>query len=169
MSKTNKIKIDNKTAYCGYLYADGHAVIVHQQEHPKAGSIQWVEIFERVPCKCRFTGRIVFHNMKRDLKFKMAMQASEVRCSAECTENGSDNTRKMGLRVGSFTIEMPNGEELYWVRLPDVISDGLTYQPGDQYAETFDPEWGKEKFSWGSSKITMVHRVTADGPASVAA
>src|SRR5215831_4050565 len=104
-----------KTAYCAYLHSDGHAVIIHQERHPKAGSIQWAEIIEKIDAKCRFTGRIVFHNPYRDHRFRLCLNgASEIRASLPCHENGSDRTREMGLTICSFTIEFKDGSELYW-------------------------------------------------------
>jgi hypothetical protein len=160
-----KIKI-NKSAHCGYLYADGHCVIIHQERHPKGGDIQWAEIFERVDVSCSFKGRIVFHYPNRDLRLKLACNAHTIRSSAPSVDNGSDNTRKQGLEVCSFTIEFKDGTELYWVRLPNLLSDGLTYQPDN--TETFDPEWNVSKFHWGHVRINKVWRVENAAPVTIA-
>lgn len=149
----------SKTAHCGYIYSDGHVVILHKQRHPKAGEVAWVEIIERIDALCRFDGRIVFHDAGRDVRFQMAVNAVELRASLPSVENGSDNTRKRGLRLCSFTIGFKDGTELYWNRMPDLISDGLTHQP--EHAEVFDPNWGQSEYFWGDTRINKIHRMPA--------
>lgn len=156
-----------KTAYVAYLYADGHAVIVHREKHDKAGDVEWAEIIQKVDIHCAFEGRIVFHEPKRDQRFALALSAYEVAASEPSTENGSENTRKHGMRIGSFTIRWKDSSELYWVRNPDMISDGLTYQP--EVKEAFDPEWNESWSRWGSSRIAVIHRLPKPETAQVAA
>ncbi len=159
-----KIKIA-KTAYVAYLYEDRHAVILHREHHAKAGDVEWAEIFEQLDTACQFDGRIVFHDAKRDLRFKLACEAYEVCASEPSIENGSENTKRKSLEFCSFTIRNKDGSELYWLRLPGLISDGLTYQPDCK--EAFNPEWGNSVYFWGNSRIDKVWRKTAlDLPAA---
>lgn len=160
-----KIKIA-KTAYVAYLYEDRHAVILHRERHENAGSVEWAEIYERLDCATMFDGRIVFHDVNRDLRFKLACGAYEVCASEPSMENGSDNTKKRNIRVCSFTIRFKDGTELYWTRTPDEISDGLTYQPDCK--EAFNPAWGETEFTWGHTHIAKVHRNAPNAVALVA-
>ena len=162
-----RIKIA-KTAHCAYLYEDRHAVIVHKERHARAGDVEWVEIFERLDMTCQFDGRIVFHNVNRDLRFHLACNAYEVCASEPSIQNGSDNTKRQSIECCSFTIRFKDGTELYWNRIPELVSDGLTYQP--DHKEPFNPEWGESTWFWGHTKIAKVHRNAPNAvPVSVVA
>jgi hypothetical protein len=116
-SRTIKIKIA-KTAYVGYLYADGHAVVLHREHHSKAGEVEWAEIWEKLDTECAFEGRIVFHDVTRDLRFKLACEAHRIYANAPSLTHGSENTKRKGISVAAFTIEFKDGTELDWVRTP---------------------------------------------------
>ena len=157
-----------KTAHCGYIYEDGHAVVVHQENHSKAGHVEWVEVYEKIPGHCSFKGRIVFHHMHYDRLFRMAMEAQNIRCSTASTENGSENTKKLGLRIGNLSLEFKDGGNLYWTLLPDILSNGITYQP--EFTESFNPEWKSGYACWGDKRITKVHCLKREAePLAVAA
>lgn len=168
--KRSTIKLA-KTAYVGYIYADGHAVIIHKEHHAKAGDIEWVEIFEKIDTFCNFSGRIVFHHPNYDARLHLALNAYAIRCAEPSTESGSENTKRQGIRIGYFEIESRTKDSrhtLSWVRTPDLISDGLTYQPEDTevFADIAD------KYTWGMNRIDVIHRIEreqAPASASVAA
>ena len=157
----SKIKL-SKTAYCGYIYEDRHAVIVHKEKHPRAGEVEWIEVFERIDALCSFRGRIVFHNPKYDPRLELALNAYRIRCTEPSMESGSENTKRAGIRVGYFEIEAKDGRGLSWIRTPDIISDGLTYQP--EMHETFSDLEEKGFGFWGDKRIDVVHRVKSEVP-----
>lgn len=155
-----------KTAHCGYIYADGHAVILHESKHPQAGTVQWVEIFEKLDTHCNFEGRIVFHHPHYDRKLRLALEAYALRVSKPSLENGSENTRHLGLRIGTFTVEFKDGAHLWWNLMPDVLSDGLTYQP--DHFEAFNPEWVAGCSHWWDKRIHTIHRRVTEPLAAAA-
>lgn len=154
MNRTH-IKFNSKTAYCGYIYADGHAVLLHQESHPKAGEVQWAEIWEKLPVRCDFVGRIVFHNPRHDMRLALAVNAERIRATEPSIDHGSENTKRHNLRVASFEIDVKDGSYLHWTMLPDLISSGITYQP--ECVETFASLDGK--YHWGSTRIDVTHRL----------
>ena len=160
-----KIKVA-KTAYCGYIYADGHVVILHRERHPKAGEVEWVEIFEKIDTHCAFEGRIVFHNLGYERKFRLACEAYTLRATVPSVSNGSDNTKKLGIAVGNFAIEFKDGADLLWSTMPGVLSDGITYQP--DVNEAFNPEWDNWTI-WGRSRVGKIHRLSKAEVANPAA
>lgn len=145
-----------KTAHCGYLYEDGHAVVIHKERHAKAGEIEWVEVWEKFDFQCGFKGRIVFHDVVTDLRFKMACEAYLVSASTPSLNNGSDNTKKHGIECGYFRIANKDGTELHWNRTPGILSDGLTYQPDN--TDTFAQIVDNGLVLWCGKRIAKVHR-----------
>ena len=152
-----KLKI-LKTAAAGYIYSDGHAVIVHREHHPRVGEVEWVEVFEKIPAAVRFTGRIVFSHPDKDRRFRLAWDAREICASTPSTNHGSENTKKLGLNVGSFSLNFADGTDLYWITMPDVIHNGLTYQPDNR--DTFDATWEAGCSRWCGHRINIIHRAT---------
>lgn len=146
-----------KTAYVGYIYADGHAVVLHKERHEKAGEVEWAEIWEKIDTHCAFDGRIVFHHPHYDRRLRMALEAYSLRHSVPSVDKGSENTKKHDLRVGTFTIEFKDGADLHWTIMPDIIADGITYQP--DCTEVFNPEWDNGYSRWGDCRIAKVHRL----------
>lgn len=167
MKPTKHIKLA-KTVRCVYLYADKHAVLVHE-ERVKGVSFQHVEIIERLDVSCAFQGRIVFHYPYYDSKAELALNAYQVCMSEASTEQGSENTKKAGIRIGSFTIYAKHdkgAKSLHWTRVPDLISDGLTYQP--ENTDIFNAEM-HEGGQWGTHTISKIHRVERKTEEAVAA
>ena len=160
MSKSNCLKIGKlpKTAHCAYIYEDGHAVVIHQQRHDKAGDVEWAVVYEKLDIHCQFTGRIVFHHLRYDRLFQEAANAYSLRASTPSVESGSENTKRMGIRVGNLTVESKDGKSLYWTLMPDLISNGITYQP--ECKESFSDLEGK--YFFGSTRIAEMHRLPAE-------
>lgn len=155
-----KIKLA-KTASHAYLFADGHAVVIHKEDHAKAGEVEWAEIFEKLDIHCAFSGRIVFHHLKYDGRFALVCNAYCVRCSEPSVEHGSENTKRHNIRCHHFEIEYKDGRQnLSWTLMPDLISDGLTYQPNENevFADIAD------KYHWCNARISQVHRIPKAEP-----
>lgn len=59
--------INFNTLKTAHLYADGHAVLIHERDDKHAGTIKWAEVFELFgPEKCNFNGRLVFQSSKEN-------------------------------------------------------------------------------------------------------
>lgn len=152
MKPTNSVKLP-KTARCAYLYSDGHAVIVHCEKHPKAGEVEWVEIYERLDVSCGFDGRLVLHHPTYDKRVEMILNAYRVEAKEPSVSVGSDNTKRHDIRVGSIAIEFKDGKSLYWVTMPDLISDGITYQP-----QCVEPLNVDDCAVWCGKRVAKLHR-----------
>lgn len=168
--RTKSIKLA-KTAHCVYLYASRMAVVVHTDvfKHPIAGrkEFTWVDIYEKLDVACCFSGRIVFHSPNYDPKAELALNAYQVETSEPSTESGSENTKNQKIRVCSLTIyPKRDSKGFYWIRTPDLISDGMTYQP--EVDEAFNPEWF-EGGQWGLHTIGKIYRHQEAKAESVAA
>lgn len=154
-----------KTAKCAYLYADGHAVIIHQEHHPKAGEVEWVEIYEKLDISCGFEGRLVLHHPSYDKRVELILNAYRVCASEPSVNNGSENTKRRDIRVGSISIEFKDGKSLHWSTIPDLLSDGITYQP-----KCIEPLNVDDCLFWCGKRVAKLHRVERDEqPEAVAA
>ena len=140
---------------CSYLYADGHAVICYEQTVKVGKSIQTLEyvvIHEKwTDAHLSFKGRLCFSRYSCAL-LTLAKRASHIRASIPSTENGSDNTRRLGIAVGNLSFEFPNGQSLYWNSMPAVISDQFTYQP--DHVDAFNADATR----WGNDRISEIVR-----------
>jgi hypothetical protein len=134
---------------CAYLYADGHAVIVHEQS-VKIGNIEttveFVVIHEKfTDAHLSFKGRISFSRYGSIAMLDLCKRAKHIRASDLSFENGSEASRKLGIAVGNLSFDFPNGSYLHFTD-SSVISAQYKYQP--DVDETFDPtitEWGFAK------------------------
>lgn len=135
-----------KRLTCAYLYADGHLVLNYEKQDRDAGSVEWCEIHEKPYPKlsCSFEGRIVLHRYTCDGILWLLKSAVEIRLSKPSTEIGSENSKKRGLAYGSMTIRLASGADLHWSFFPDIISDGVTYQPDckEAFADITTGIWG---------------------------
>jgi hypothetical protein len=135
MSSTLK-KRDLKTATHGYLYSDGHVVLVHEKKVPgvPGATVQYATMHEAVT-KARFKGRVVFHGGGA---LPLLLNAQEVEAYEPSITSGSKRTREMGLSVGSVVFRLDGHgkfDRLSIPLIPDVLSTEFTYQP--QYDEAF--------------------------------
>lgn len=138
-----------------YLYADGHAVLIWEKDDKDAGTVEFVEIFEKwTDAKLRFEGRIVFGNYDFEM-MRLAKKAYAIEASEASLNRGSDNTKKNGIRVGSLTYEMSPGysNSLCWTTMPDLISCSFTYQP-----LTSEPCPKAEDYFWSAKRISKFHK-----------
>lgn len=155
-----KLKIA-KTAKTAYLYSDGHAVILHEEDHPKAGRVEWAEVFEKLGPDCRFTGRLVFHNVNWYQTFQFAAQSAVVEASGPSLDQGSENTKRHGYAVGNLSMrpEKSGRGALHWIMIPDLISSDVTIQ-GKGHDETFASN--TDNGFWGLVRIAKIHRAPAN-------
>ncbi len=141
---------------CAYLYADGHAVIIHEQTVNLGGkheTLEYAVIHEKwTNAHLSFQGRLCLGRYEASVFMRLAKEAIQIRASVPSVESGSDNTRKLGIAVGSLSFEFRNGEHIHWTVMPDLISGPFTYQP--DHNETFDPE----RTNWGMCKVTKIIR-----------
>src|SRR4051812_7405954 len=114
-----------KDARCAYLYADGHAVIVHEKRDAKVGvKLEWVTFHSpaEVGIRCSFKGRcIVMHQAFMPVLFG----SKELRVS---TDDGSDKTRERGIKVVTFSISNDNGT-WFLSTFPGLISSDMEHSP----------------------------------------
>lgn len=126
-----------KTVRCGYLYANGKLVLVHETKHDKAGSVEWVTIHDTA-ISCAFTGRIV---LQRSGTVRIVIQSKRVEAHDLSISNGSDNTRARGLALGHVSLQVgPQSYNDYvYIPLVDGLAGDWTYQPANSWAALETP------------------------------
>lgn len=142
-----------KTATVGYLYEDGHLVLVHEKNDHDAGRVNWVTIYQDVGVKAYFKGRLVIDSGA----LPFALHATRIEANEPDEKHGSDNTRARGILVQS--ISLYNGVSGYRgfhiSQFPGLILGAFTYQP--EIKETFDEL--KEEYYWSyGHKIKAVYK-----------
>lgn len=148
-----------KSVSCAYLYADGHAVLVYEKRDADAGTIKFVEIHEKfTEAKLFFKGRIVLGGYGKEGILKLIPQAIRIEADAQESSHGSENTRRLGIKVGGLDVILKGEARLHFVSL-DVISAPYTYQP--EHEEKFNPSLG----TWGDCNVAKIHRVETKGEA----
>lgn len=150
--------LSNRKFRCGYLYEDGHAVIVYEKKDKIVGHIQFVEIVEKVRANCTFRGRIVF---QESALLTLAANAQKIFVEEPSVTAGSAKTRELGIAIGCLTIQLGFSyyDSVCFFDMPGVLSGRYTYQP--EVAEVFDSNlkfWsdypvGKIIFSDDKSKV----------------
>lgn len=151
--------MNNKQAYCGYLYADGHAVMLWKKNDKDAGEVQFAEVWEKLGPVCHFDGRLVIHNPT--LFFRVVQNAKRVDASEPSLKHGSENTKKMGIAVGYVTVGFSESryfDSISFSVLDGILSGDFCYQPN--VVETFDGD----KSYWGDVKIAKWHRLPVQTP-----
>jgi hypothetical protein len=126
-----------KTVRAGYLYSNGKLVLVHEESHPKAGTVEWVTIHDTT-IGCEFHGRIVLH---RRGVVRLTLQALRVHATETSVENGSENTRKRNLAIGhvSLTLGPSAYTDAVYIPIVDGLSGDWTYQPDQAWVERSEP------------------------------
>lgn len=148
-------KLDLRTLQTIYLYADGHAVLVHEKSDKQAGKVQWVEIYEKFGPRCYFpSGRIIFsgfYSFSAGLA-NLVHRAESVEAKAASVESGSLNTQSKGIPVGHCTIKGKD-YSVSLMDLPGLISGEYIYQP--ETSEKWEDV--KDKYSWSYHHIAKKH------------
>lgn len=159
LNKHFKLKPTARTAY---LYADGHAVVIHEDRHDEAGPVSWVEIVESLDLHCSFEGRIIFSRIDYDARFALLLsnKVDSVYCQSASADYGSDATKRLGLEIGKLSFSgkglgLPRSE-LHWYLLSAVLSDGITYQP--EVCESFEVYRDNNKWDWSGHHIGAIYR-----------
>jgi hypothetical protein len=147
-----------KKLTCAYLYADGHAVILYEKTDRDAGTVEFAEIHERwTDARLDFKGRLCFSRYESAGFMRLAKLAKLIHATEPSTERGSENTRRLGIPVGSlefnFDAHQYGGDCAHFKSMPSVLSAGYTYQPDTN--DKFDPN----ESHWGITRVARVHRV----------
>lgn len=142
-----------KKLTCTYLFADGHAVQVFEKNDRDAGTVRFCEIHERfTEAALRFTGRLIFGRYEDGMP-SLVKQALRIEAQEASANSGSDKTRAMGIAVGWLALDLKGGR-VQFDSMPSILSSSYTYQPGSDYAETFDPN----ALTWGDCRVAKIHR-----------
>lgn len=144
---------------CAYLYADGHAVILYEQKVKLGGASQTVEyavIHEQwTKASLSFKGRLCFSRYGSAAMLDLCKRAVSIKACPPSTENGSENTRKLGLAIGNLSFDFADGSYLYFNYMPDLISGQFTYQP--DHTDMFEAD----RSTWGYVKVAEIKRKPA--------
>ena len=141
-------KADLKTVKHGYLYSDGHMVLVHEKRDRDAGFVNWVTIYQNIDVTCQINeGRFIID--KSVLPF--ALQATSIQAKPASRESGSENTKRMGIAVQNIILRNGLGS---WIipQFPDLISSDIKYQP--ETSESFEDL--KDQYYWSDYRIKKV-------------
>jgi hypothetical protein len=152
---------------CAYLYADGHAVLVFEQD-VRVGkfsqTIEYVVIHEKfTQAQCSFKGRLILGRYTASGLIKLVKSASRIDAKEPRQDYGSENTRKLGIAVGSLTFDFSDGSSLYFYDMPNLISGPYHYQP--ENIESFDAT----ATTWASHKVAEIKLATGAKIANLAA
>lgn len=79
--------------------------------------------------------------------------------------NGSDNTRRLGLRIQNVTLRLASGETLSWHDMPGVLSETISIQVGDGYVKPAGLRAGE--YLQGAESV-LINKVTGIHPDSAA-
>lgn len=124
---------------CAYLYADGHAVLLYEKSVRLGANVTRLEyavIHEKwTDAHLSFKGRLVFSRGGAAALLALCKQASAIRAVEKSVEHGSQNSKAMGVAVGSLSFDMKSGGHLYFYDL-SILSGQFTYQP--EIVEVFD-------------------------------
>lgn len=135
---TMKIKKQElKTAKTGYLYEDGHLVLIHSKRDRDAGEVKWATIYEDIGIKCRYSdgGRLILD--RSVLSF--LGPATRIEAKAASISRGSENTKRLGISVGSVSFYNGASYDGWHINLfPDVLASDIQYQVGHE--GKFDPK-----------------------------
>lgn len=136
-----------KTLRCSYLYADGHAVLLHQKRYKDAGEVEFAEIHEKwTEAHLGFKGRIVFNSPEL---LRMAKRAVRIEAQEPRLDHGSQNTKEKGIAVGHLVFTFGEySDYLCLTTMPNLISASWTYQP-DVVATCPHPDIAR----WGSLSV----------------
>lgn len=150
---------------CAYLYADGHAVIVYEQE-VKLGkatdTVEYVVIHEKwTQASLSFKGRITLSRYGSSAMLDLAKRACHIVAKERSVEQGSDATKRLGIELGTLIFDFPAGGCLYF-HDSSVLSGQYHYQP--ECVEAFDASAVRR----GNHRVAEIKRATKN-PATVTA
>ena len=151
-----KGKLPFKEFDTGYLFGDGHLVVVCKKVSRIKGTyveIKWAEIFECFARPSFDQGRLII----RDSALLELLQGATVSCKVADENQGSENTRARGIKVGTLVITTAKGGYVCISSFPDLISAPYTFQES-AIPETF--EKNRMLTQWGFEKICKVHCIT---------
>lgn len=140
---------------CAYLYADGHAVILFEQDVKIGGkttTVEYAVIHEKwTEASLAFDGRLCFSRYGSAAMMDLAKRATRIKATVPSVENGSENSRKLGVAIGNLSFDFANNSYLSFLDT-SIISGQYRYQP--DVKETFNAE----QQAWGTVKSVTVKR-----------
>ena len=157
MKKTRPTKGEMRTCRVAYLHNDNHLTIWHEKNHKDAGKIEWVTLYENpgIDVNLPENTRLIIN--PEALPF--VLHATYIRGTAATMEAGSDNTKKLGIRVENITIRNGVGNYGWHIsNFPGVISSDISLNAHDS-EELFEDI--AESFRWGDVHIKKVYRAEA--------
>lgn len=142
-----------KTARTLYLYADGHAVIWHEQTHKQAGHVDWVTLHETLGVETAFEqGRITSGLHGAPAVLAMLDRCERINFKPADLAKGSKITKERGISIASLLLNFGGG----WINIPtlpdSLISGPFTYQPEkcEEWAEVRDAH------SWSGMRVSEI-------------
>lgn len=134
------------------IYGDGHVVVWFARWIRDTNTrIDYVKVAESIGVRASFEGYICFKNASMLIAIS-SLPNARIRAHAANVESGSDNTRKLGLVVGGFTVDSAYG---YFIvnALPELLSGSFTVQT-NATPWTFEQSTQSER--WGHSETAVV-------------
>jgi hypothetical protein len=155
-----------KHAQCAYIYEDGHGALVHKKKDRDAGEVHWVTLHETLGFKVggfhwnedeRQAGRMEPRGrlIVGEHALPMLLAVKKLYWSGISTANGSPNSQKRGLAVGTIGVNfMDDGWRMTHFHVLDCISNDFTPQVGSRYAERWEDVKGA--YDWGGMRVGQI-------------
>ena len=154
-----------KTARTAYVYSDGHAVLVHEERHPKAGPIEWVTLHESIGLErisFEQDGRLILSLFDAAPALAMLEKCKGIRCRAADLDHGSDRSKRLGVAVGYVSLDFGHGY-VSFPTMPDLISGPLFFQAGHPEA------WADVEHAshWADYRVASIFKKAASHKAAL--
>lgn len=156
-----------KTARVAYVYADGHAAVVHRKKDPDVGELDFVTLHETLGFTIRHLtlkntlaerGRlIVSEGAVHMLPHLKTLGWSDIH-----GEHGSPNTQKQGIRLGTISVNFSDdwrGETYFPVI--DGLSSNWTPQCEARHSRTWAEAMRDDSHSWSGMPVASIYRAEA--------
>jgi hypothetical protein len=148
-----KIKASEiKTAQTGYLYPDGHLIIIHEKYDKQAGQVQWATAYEDAGIKLytpNSEGRLI---MSRGALQLILKTINWIRVDRGI-DQGSIKTKEMGLFVEGISLKGPGMTDYFDITsFPGTITSDIYW---NEISETWDN--AKKQIFWGNARISKKH------------
>jgi hypothetical protein len=129
-----------RTVRRGYLYGNGKLVLVHSEQHAKAGTVEYCSIHDASSIARHITGRIVLHNCGA---VRLVMNAVRIRAALPTLAGGSPNTQRHGIPYGYVSLTFGPDEyndTVSFHLFTDLVCGDFTYQPDSDWCEQTSAE-----------------------------
>ena len=146
--KINEIK----TCTCGYLYTDGHVVLLHEKLDSDAGKVKWATVYESIGLQCNLfeAGRIVFYN--NDF-LPLLCKLKAITVDKPSIKSGTRAT--LDRKIICHNIRMDTGVGHGWTitNMPGICINDIEFVAQDEIFNP-DPQY------WCDYKIKKIYKVT---------